>query len=172
MKNISYEKWLELRSEYFNKYPVPPLNQHLRLDIELSSPQKSLSQIPVKFNPHLGPYSSKDLFYDCDDWSVIFDVHTIANSPHKTKTLRMLVESGHKNPWGEKIRLMSTAHSIFHEWWATYQNWHDFAFFRNRFWKVTWNETFGGWPTERVAGLIARPPDKGNFFRMMMTLKF
>lgn len=153
ISEISYDEWINIRLNNFEKYPVQPLDKHLRLDIELSYPRKSLYDIPAGFSPHIGGYDEIELFYVCEDWSVIFDIYKIKNSPHENPTLRMLVESGHENPWGERIRLFSTSSTIFHESWATNKNWHDFAYFRGHYWKITWNENFGGWPGGIVWGL-------------------
>lgn len=168
---MKYTEWVEQRSRWLDQYPLRPLEErHLRLDIELSHPCDKLSDIPVDFNPHGGyidfidivamqrgrtarlKYDARECFYVCDDWSVIFDVCTI-NDLGVDSNLRMLVESSHKEPWGERIRLMSTSCSIVHEWWADRQNWHDFAFFRGKFWKIVWNEYFGSWPGGIVRGL-------------------
>lgn len=151
---MNYEEWLNQRKEWFELYPTPKVEKHLRLDIELSYPNKLLSQVPTEFNPHhFHNYDSQELFYVCDDWSIIFDICEINPTPHMQPTLRMLVESGHANPWGEKIRLMSTSCSIFHESWAREKNWNDFAFFRGMYWRITYNENFGDWPGGRIWGL-------------------
>lgn len=152
---MRYAEWLELRNQHFAQYPLPPVEKHLRLDIELSYPRSRLSQVPTEFNPHYydDGYDEQECFYVCCDWSVIFDVHIMTETPHEWPTLRMLVESGHREPWGERIRLLSTSSSIYHEPWAAQKNWNDFAFFRGMHWRVTYNENFGPWPGGRVRGL-------------------
>lgn len=148
---VNYNEWINQREQWQQKYPSPPPEQHLRLDIELSYPRKLLSQVPIDFNPHsYCNYDGYECFYVCDDWSTIFEV---CESPHEQPTLRMLVESGHNNSWGEKIRLLSTSCSIFHEHWARYKNWNDFAFFRGMYWKITYNQALSDWPGGRVWGL-------------------
>lgn len=151
-REVTYDEWLSIREEHFLKYPLPPVENHLRLDIELSFPRQKPDEVPVSFNPHL-QHQEHNLHYVCDYWSVIFDVCRVENTPHGEPTLRMLVESGHRKPWGERIRLMSTSCKIYHESWARQKNWNDFALFRGQYWKVTWNENFGDWPGGKVWGL-------------------
>ena len=142
------ENWLQQRKVWNEQYPVRPVSSRvLRLDIELAYPCKRLSDVPVLFNPHRFGLDSRECFYVCADWSTIFDVWDI-HGGH-----RMLVESCHANPWGERIRLMSTSCTIVHESWAHYKNWHDFAFFRGKFWKVVYNEYLGDWPGGVLWGL-------------------
>jgi hypothetical protein len=149
---MNYKEWVDQRNHWFQQYPVQPPEKHLRLDIELTHPRRLMSEVPVSFNPHLPPYDAYECFYICDDWSIIFDICNI-DTPHEEPVLRMLVESGHQEPWGERIRLLSTAGTIFHESWAARKNWNDFAFFRGQYWKITYNENFGDWPGGRVRGL-------------------
>jgi len=47
ISEISYDEWINIRLNNFEKYPVQPLDKHLRLDIELSYPRKSLYDIPA-----------------------------------------------------------------------------------------------------------------------------
>jgi hypothetical protein len=146
---VTYEEWLDRRLGWFASYPVHP--EHLRLDIELSYPRPHLSEVPVEFNPHSFHSDPRECFYVCDDWTTIFDICMIQSKAFPT--VRMLVESSHKEPWGERIRLMSTSCCIVHEWWADRQNWNDFAFWRGNFWRITWNEYFGDWPGGKWFGL-------------------
>lgn len=150
---ITRQKWLEQRDQWFSEYPLQPIeSKHLRLDLELSFPRQQMSEVPVDKSPHFN-YDSRECFYVCADWSVIFNVEEIEDTQHERPTLRMLVESCHDNPMGDRIRLMSTACTIIHEHWAARQNWNDFAFFRGKFWRITWNEYFGDWPGGRIWGL-------------------
>ena len=129
---MKYGDWFCIRHKWGLEYPTQPAHTKIiRLDIELSYPRNLISQVPVDNIKHNG-YFNDELFYICHDWSTIFDVVPIDDSPHDS-TLRMLVESGHQNPWGERMRLMSTSCSIVHESWADYKNWNDFAFFRENF---------------------------------------
>lgn len=150
-----YDTWLKQRDVWFKQYPTRPIECGiLRLDIELKYPKNKLSQIPIRCHPHVD-YDPRECFYVCDDWSTIFDVWGRGNpNCAECYTLRMLVESSHPKPtFGEPIRLMSTSCSIIHEHWAARKNWNDFAFFRGRYWQITWNEYFGDWPGGIVRGL-------------------
>lgn len=137
---MTVAEWLEQRWYWCEQYPLPPIDKHFRLDLELANPHAFLPHIKLDFNPHIG-YDANECFYVNDnDWSTIFNVCEIDDK------LRMLVECGHDKPLGEPIRLLSTSSSFVHESWAARKNWHDFAFFRGMWWKVTWNEYFSGYP--------------------------
>jgi len=146
---LNYKNWLESRNIWFKQYPTHPIKKkHLRLDLELSYPRDVLSDIPVDYNPNNMFFDDPtECFYVCDDWSVIFEVFEIEDTPHERPTLRMLVESCHQDPVGERIRLMSTSCSIIKKPNEKQNSRHDFAFFRGKFWKVTWNEYFGQDPS-------------------------
>lgn len=131
-----------------------PVQLHrLRLDIELTYPRDRLRDVPVEFNPHGGSMAGAyNLYYACNDWTIRTEVFEISPTPHRARTWRMIVESGHQDG-GPRIELMSTSSSIVHESWAARKNWNDFAFHANKLWLVTWNEYFGEWPGGRFTGL-------------------
>lgn len=133
---MTYDEWLGFRESCFKQYSCPA--GHFRIDIELDYPKNSLYQVPVECEPHRY-YDSHECFYVCDEWSTIFGVH------ETNGRLRMLVESGHEQPWGEKIRLMSTSCSIVDPWWQK-NTVNKFAFFRGKYWRLTWCEFLNDFP--------------------------
>ena len=164
MSNIvsNYDHWMHLRDSHMKEYPVHPF--HSRIDIELSNPiydarlLKScccnsangffsftdLQVCSTCLNRYRG-FDSDHLQYFNSDWSVIFNVYVIEDSPHNSLTLRMLVEKGHQKPLGEKILFMSYEPYIDRCECTPFYNYNcliDFAFFRNSYWNVTWNQTF------------------------------
>lgn len=156
---MNYGDWLYNRSEWLRIYPRQ--DEHFRLDIELKGPYNSIQDIPVDFNPHIATSDSRRLYYLCSDWSTIWNICNL-DTEHGPR-IRMLVECSHQHPWGEQITLMSTAHSIIHEWWADRQNWHDFALWRGQYWKLTWNECLSPFPFGR-GGLPYSDPERRDSY--------
>ena len=165
-QRMSYQSWLEYRDYIFNSRSSPSFFNG-RLDLELSYPNHELNDVPVPFNPHIGGFAAHDCFYDWRGWKVVSDIVVMDDSPHDV-SLRVIVEASDNG----EIRLMSTASSIIHEWWAARRNWNDFAQFDGFFWRITWNEFFGPWPggqpwppfmTPDVRNrLLARNPPRRN----------
>ena len=158
---LHYQNWERWRAERCTEYPCPP--GKWRLDIEIAHPRNKLREVPVPLdeferprNPHarvllnkLGgvDYDSYELFYVCDDWSTIFGVHDAHRYDTNGESYRFLVESGHEQPWGERVRLMSTSCYIVDPWWQkNYTN--QFAFFRGKYWLVTFNGFLHDWPVQ------------------------
>lgn len=120
--------WDVWNSEGLANYHCP--RGKWRFALELAYPCDFLIEVPIERNPHShSNYSGHACFYSCDDWSTIFGVHEVGDS------LQLLVESGHLNPWGEKIRLFSTSSAIQDEEWGSNPA-NKFAFFRNKFWRI------------------------------------
>lgn len=148
---MNSQEWEKCVNIWTEQYPVQDIeNKHLRLEIELSNPSDNFSEIPVDFNPNNIFFDDPtECFYVCDDWSTIFEVMKMDDS----ENIRMLVESCHENPQGERIRLMSTSCSIVHKLNEKKNSRHDFAFFRGKFWKLTLNKYHGEYPEGKIDGL-------------------
>ena len=113
--HFHYERWKSHRRGLFEDYPVPA--GKVRVELELWHPRNDIESLPFTWNPHLdmvepGREGVDYLpawfpFYSDPDWSTVFDVQEL-RSPFGTH-LRMFVEHGHVQPWGENIRLSSTS---------------------------------------------------------------
>lgn len=133
-----FDRFERFRDELFDQYPVDP--NHERIEFDLIFESDRLEDVWVHdWNPHheVGNYhlSVYDCFYDCDDWSTIFEVYP-GPGQHRningniTGGLRVFAEKGHGNPWGERIRLMSTSSNPYDD------SAHRFVQFRGKFYKV------------------------------------
>lgn len=128
-----FDKFEEYKEELFRLYP--PTFNHARALIRLKSPSDRLEDVPVHdWNPHhsIGNHhlSVYDCFYDRNDWSTIFEVYPVHDHSDPA-SICMFVEREHTNPWGEPVRLMSTASGILN------QSSHRYAQFRGKYWKIT-----------------------------------
>ena len=156
-KYLHYDNWIKWRQDRLNEYPCPL--GHWRFDIELSCPRNTLEEIPVDFNPHktcaghnlIGadpavPFSPHTYFYRNNDWSSIHGVYDFYFEQTGENGYRMLIESGHDYPWGERITLYSTSQCIVDPPWQGENQSNKFAFFRGQFWKITWAEFLHPFP--------------------------
>lgn len=126
--DFHFDKWKEYSNALQRQYPV---GDKPRVELELIFPSQRLEDVYVHdWNPHhaIGNYhlSVYDCFYDSSDWSTIFDVYPGCNSA----SCRIFAEKGHDNPWGESVRLMSTASDIYNT------SSHRYAYLRGQYWKV------------------------------------
>ncbi len=143
------EGWQFWRNDRLAEYPCE--EGKWRYDLVLEHPRYSLEEVPIERNPHsLGGYTGHSCFYRSGDyWSTIFPV---ASSYHMEFTeqgvgtwrtgdlRRMLVESGHPEPiWGERIELFSTSSAFQDESWGQNEA-NKFAYFRGRYWRITFSE--------------------------------
>ena len=129
--------WENWRNDRLAEYPCE--EGKWRYDIELRHPRRTLEEVPIERNPHThgGGFTGHSCFYRSGDyWSTIFPVQR----PPWDNKQRMLVESGNSNPvWGEQIELFSTSSSFQDESWG-HNVANKFAYFRNAWWLVTFNE--------------------------------
>ena len=100
-----FNLWEKFKNELQEKYPV---NDKLRLELELVDSVDRLKDVKTDWNPHVhaGNYwlDSHDCFYYNKNWSVIFDVYPSHNYGHRD-SIRFLAEEGHIDPLGEKLTL-------------------------------------------------------------------
>lgn len=130
-----WDRWSLFSDDLFRQYPV---NHHQRVELSLIFPADRLEDVWVHdWNPHheIGNYhlSVYDCFYDnADDWSTIFEVYPahITTGRGREDSWRFFIEKDHENPWGEPIRIMSTASDI------NDSTAHRYAYFRGRYWKI------------------------------------
>lgn len=127
-----WDNWRAFREELFRQYPTPP--DKFRAELLLSFPSDRLEDVPTfNWNPHHGAgnyhLSNYDFFYDNAEWSTIFEVYP-GRQTLTGDDVRLFAEHLHNDPWGERLRIMSTASDI-HD-----QTSHRFAHFRGKFWKI------------------------------------
>jgi hypothetical protein len=150
-----WNRWSEFRSRLFNQYPVD--RAHRRVEIDLYFPSDRLEDVWVHdWNPHheIGNHhlSVYDCFYDSSNWSTVFDVypqHDRTQEERGWDNWRLFIEEGHRDPWGEPIRIMSTSANINDNTSIRY------AYFRGKYWKIiSWIPCHTGsifeWRTDRV----------------------
>lgn len=126
--------WIHQRNQWLREYPALP--GRFRIDLRLSYPRQRLVDVPVFRNPQQNVgYSTHRCYYVCDDWSTIFGVHDVYGFVNPT--CQMIVENGNTEPlWGERLVLLSTGVSFTPmSWDGRSQN--KFAYFREKFWRVT-----------------------------------
>lgn len=126
-----FERWNSFKEQLFRQYPV---NAKPRIQISLHFPSDRLEDVFVHdWNPHhaIGNHhlSVYDCFYNNSDWSMIFDAYP-QHSHTSGGDYVLFAEQGHINPWGERIRIMSTASDIYND------SSHRFAYFRGKYWKI------------------------------------
>lgn len=142
---LHYDRWQQWRWDRLREYPCAP--GKFRFDIELAYPCDRLADVPVK---HPGTHGWAGLdphtcFYECDDWSTIFGVYDAHLHQTGRQSWRMLIESGNADPlWGERVTLFSTSCCIENEPWGQNQP-NRFAFFRGKFWQVSWCQFLNEW---------------------------
>ena len=142
---LHYDRWQQWRWECLNKYPCAP--GRFRFDIELAYPQDRLSSVPVRYpqthsRTNLDPHTC---FYECDDWSTIYGEHDAHLYYTGGPSFRMLIESGNGDPlWGDRVTLFSTSCCIENEPWGQNPP-NRFAYFRDKFWQVTWCQFLSEW---------------------------
>ena len=132
---LHHDNWHRYRSE---KLSVHPGEGKWRFDLDLRNPRNTLEEVPVSnglVHSH-GGYSPHTCFYECDDWSTIYEFYESQHGP----MFRMMVESQNPNPiWGERITLLSTSTYFKSEPWGRNTP-NQFAFFRGMYWQVIWSE--------------------------------
>lgn len=139
---LHQDRWRQWRSERLTEYPCP--EGHWRFDLELTDPRDILENVPITHNPHTN-YSGHTCFYECDDWSTIWGVHNAYRYETGHYSYRILVESGHQHPWGERIKLLSTSSGIVTESWGRNPQ-NTFAYFRGYYWNVSYKEFLHDFP--------------------------
>jgi len=127
-----FERWRDFQEQLFEQYPTNPLHQ--RIELSLGFPSDRLEDVWVHdWNPHheIGNYhlTNYDCFYDSWNWSTIFDVYP-AHMRTDGGSCRIFAEEGHQNPWGQRLRLMSTASSFYND------SSHRYVYLNNKYWKV------------------------------------
>lgn len=139
---FDYEGWQRWREDRLREYPCEW--GKWRYDIELAYPAPTLEEVHIDRNPHsLGGFTGHTCFYRCGDWSSIYGVY---DAQHPSgESLRMLVESGNREPlWGERVELLSTSSYFENEPWGRNRA-NKFAFFRGRYWRITWHQFLHRW---------------------------
>lgn len=117
---------------HLDQYPVP--DDTIRIEMELRHPSVSPDVIPWRYyNPHADAPFSSGLpvwfpFYSDADWSTVFDVREEYTS--SGLAIYLYAEHGHNDPWGEPIRLTSTATDFCDN------DANRYAFFRGQYWAV------------------------------------
>jgi|APSaa5957512535_1039671.scaffolds.fasta_scaffold96503_2 hypothetical protein len=132
---LHHDNWYRWRDETLS---VHPGEGKWRFDLDLRYPRDTLEEVPVtnqRVHRH-GGYTPHTCFYECDDWSTIYDFYESSNEP----MFRMIVESQNPQPhWGEPITLLSTSTYFKCEPWG-HNVPNQFAFFRGQYWQVNYSE--------------------------------
>ena len=135
---IDLDRWYWLRGEWLSYYP--PQRGKFRGDFQLIGPELFLRDIRTDHNPHwrhgLEPHRC---YYASDEWSTIFE--PLGNG----ERCRILVESNNPDPVrGERVVLYSTSSVLWNEPWGRNRA-NKFVFYRNRFWRVEYDEFLHRW---------------------------
>jgi hypothetical protein len=133
---LHFDNWCHWRAETLSAHPG---EGKWRFDLDLRYPRDTLEEVPVT-NPQVhsvgGGYNNHTCFYECDDWSTIYDFYESSGE----SMYRMIVESQNPEPlWGERIRLLSTSSYFKCEPWGRNPP-NQFAFFRGQYWQVNYSK--------------------------------
>lgn len=152
---------IHLHHDNWHRWKNDTLSSHngegkWRFDLDLRNPRYTLEEVPVsnlqvhtRFSPHT-------CFYECSDWSTIYDFYESDREP----MFRMIVESQNPEPlWGERITLLSSSSSFKPEPWGRNAP-NQFAFFRGMYWQVASSELLHH---EYPLGVGYPLHDNGNF---------
>lgn len=139
--DFHWDTFSTFEDELFRQYP--PNHVHHRVRVSLIFPSDRLEDVWVHgWNPHheIGNHHLNvyNCFYDSDRWSTIFEVYP-AHITTGQESWICFIEEDHADPWGEPIRLMSTADVIYNN------TAHRYAYFRGKYWKVL--SFIPCWPT-------------------------
>ena len=130
---LHHDNWRRWRDE---RLSVHPGEGKWRFDLDLRNPRDTLEEVPLT-NPNVHSWHPPHTcFYECDDWSTIYDFHQHSGEP----MFRMIVESQNPEPiWGERITLLASSSCFKTEPWGHNPS-NQFAYFRGQYWQVTFSE--------------------------------
>ena len=127
-------EWTEFGKGLFRQYPQEIYRP--RCLITLSNPADSLSEFQ-----YLNEISGDDLFrgftfsHRSDGWSSIFETYPAYYTNGQRSGLRFFIETGHQNPWGDQLEIISESYMMFDD-----DNFLTppirIAYFREQFWKI------------------------------------
>lgn len=129
---LHHDNWNRWKHETLS---VHPGEGKWRFDLDLRNPRDTLEEVPVRNRNVHAAYTPHTCFYECDDWSTIYDFYE-SNEP----MFRMIVESQNPEPiWGERITLLSSSTYFKPEPWGRNTP-NQFAYFRGKYWQVVHSE--------------------------------
>lgn len=130
---LHHDNWHRWKHETLS---VHPGEGKWRFDLDLRYPMDTLEEVPVLNSRVHTQYAPHTCFYECHDWSTIYDIYECGSE----QMFRMIVESQNPEPiWGERITLFSTSTYFKCEPWGRNVP-NQFAHFRGKYWQVNWSE--------------------------------